>query len=240
MKNLIAILVFSLFTISLVAQYESKGILISTSLGVAKTELSSLTSNPQNGNIPPPQSISKSFSFAPEISYVASEKFMIGLGYFSNEIENSFKSSITNFINGNPVIVGSFSNLSSTKISGLTLHMRYSQNILSKLIVSLKFTYLNLKGENLVESSNIQNNPNFPSQIQKNTSNFNLGEARFSPSLHYFISKKFGCYVEVLGLNLKFSDSRKANKDMDYNFDLNPTNWRVGFFYFIPTQKAIE
>jgi hypothetical protein len=240
MKNLTAILVYSLLSFSLFAQYDRAGILISTSLGVSKTESFPITVSPKNSNIPLPQSISKSSSFAPEISYVANEKFMIGLGYFSNETENSFTSSITTFTNGTTVIGGSFSNLTSTKISGLTLHMRYSQNILSKLIVSLKFTYLNLKGENLLEISNVLNNPNFPNQFEKNTSNFTLGEARFSPSLHYFISKKFGCYVETLGLNLKFSDSRKITKDMNYNFDLNPTNWRVGLFYFIPTQKAVE
>jgi hypothetical protein len=239
MKNLTATIAFLLSTFSLLAQYDRKGILISSSLGFAKSEAFSL-SNPSNINIPPSQNISKSSSIAPEISYVASEKFMIGLGYFSNSNESNFNSSITTFSNGTTVIGGSFSNLNSSKISGLTLHMRYSQNVFSKLIFSLKFTYLNLKGENISEISSVQNNSNFPNQFDKRMSTFSFGEARFSPSIHYFISKNFGCYVETLGLNLRFSDSRKVNKEIDYNFDLNPNTWRIGFFYFIPTQKASE
>jgi hypothetical protein len=241
MKNLTATLACFLFTLSLFAQYDSKGLLISTSLGFSKTE--SISPRELNGNsgIPPSQTISKTFVATPEISYVVSEKFMIGLGYFSSNSENSFNASNINFINGTAMVAGLFSNTNSSKTSGLTLHMRYSQNIASKLIVSLKFTYLNLKGESVSETTSTnQNNSN--SQIQSNRafSAFSLGETRFSPSIHYFISKNFGCYIETTGLNLRFSDSRKINKDVDYNFDLNPNTWRVGLFYFIPTQKASE
>jgi hypothetical protein len=238
MKNLTVTLAFFFIAFSLFAQYDRKGILISTSLGFSKSEAFSLA--PANFNNPTSQNISKSSSIAPEISYVASEKFMIGLGYFSSSNESSFTSSNTTFSNGSTVIGSSFSNLNSSNTSGLTLHMRYSQNVFSKLIFSLKFTYLNLKGENNSEVSSLQNNPSFPNQFDKRTSTFNYGEAHFSPSIHYFISKSFGCYIETLGLNLTFSDSRKANKDIDYNFDLKPNTWRVGLFYFIPTQKAIE
>jgi hypothetical protein len=238
MKNLTVAIAFLLSTLSLYAQYDRKGLLVSTSLGFSKSEAFSLA--PANFNHPPSQNISKSSSIAPEISYVASEKFMIGLGYFSNSNESNFTSSITTFSNGSTVIGGSFSNLNSSNTSGLTLHMRYSQNVFSKLIFSLKFTYLNLKGENNSEVSSVQNNPSFPNQFDKRTSTFSFGEARFSPSIHYFISKSFGCYIETLGLNLRFSDSRKANKDIDYNFDLNPQTWRIGLFYFIPTQKTSE
>lgn len=237
MKNLTATIAFLLLAFSLFAQYDRKGILISSSLGFSKSEAFSLT-NTSNGNIPPPQNILKASSFAPEISYVANEKFMIGLGYFSSSSESSFMTSITTFSNGTTVIGGSFSNINTSTTSGLTLHMRYSQNILSKLIFSLKFTYLNLKGETTTEINSV--NQNFQNQFDRRVSNFSFSETRFSPSMHYFISKYFGCYVETTGLSLRFSDSRKADKNLDYNFDLNPNTWRIGLFYFIPTQKAIS
>jgi hypothetical protein len=239
MKNLTAILACFLFTFSLFAQYDRKGILISSSLGFSKKDAIIENFNQNPNNFTPPTATNKNTNLAFEMSYVSSEKFMIGLGYNSNTFENN--NSFTQLlINPQTNIATSltFSTINSNSLSGLTLHMRYSQNIFSKCIFSVKFTYLNMKGETKIENVIT---PNFPvNNGQNRTTNFSFGEARFSPSIHYFISKKFGCYIETIGLNLNFSDSRKTTKDIDYNFDLNPNTWRVGLFYFIPTQKAIE
>jgi hypothetical protein len=242
MKNLTTILAFLLFSFSLFAQYDRSGILISTSLGFSKKQDFSQTIffTSTNPNFSPPENILKTFSISPGISYVVNEKFMIGIGYFSSTFESSFTQSFIT-TNQNGVIVNQTStNNTKNELSGPTLHLRFSQNIMSRLIFSLKFTYFNLKGVDNLNFVVPFSNPNFPNPNNNRTLNYNFGEARFSPSLHYFISQKFGCYIETVGLNLKFSDSRLPNKGMDYNFDLNPQTWRVGLFYYIPTTKAIE
>jgi hypothetical protein len=227
------------FSLSAFGQYNRAGLLFSTSLGFSKTQDFSeniFFGGNNNNNFSPPENISKTFSIAPEFSYVASEKFMIGFGYLSTTLEDFFSQSFNSTDkNGLPIVQTSTSNFKSM-VSGPTLHLRYSQNIVSKLIVSLKFTYFNLKGiiDTEFTDSNISN------FNTKNTINYNVGEARFSPSLHYFISQKFGCYVETEGLKLNLNDSRKLNKSIDYNFNLTPQNWRIGIFYFIPTKKAVE
>jgi hypothetical protein len=227
------------FNLSAFGQYNRAGLLFSTSLGFSKTQDFSeniFFGGNNNNNFSPPEVISKTFSIAPEFSYVVNEKFMIGVGYFSNTSEESFSQTF-NSTNQNGVNVPQTTTSNfKTALSGPTLHLRYSQNLFSKLIFSLKFTYFNLKGIDDSESTDT-NNSTFN---QKNSINYNLGEARFSPSLHYFISEKFGCYIETVGLNLNFSDSRKPNKDVDYNFNLNPTNWRIGIFYFLTFKKSVE
>ncbi len=238
MKKILTIL--SLFlSLSLFSQYDRSGILISTSLGFSKKQdfSENLFFSGNNNNFSPPEIISKTFSVAPEFSYVVNEKFMIGVGYFSNTFEESFSQTFNSANSNGNFFAQTSSSTFKSELSGPTLHLRYSQNILSKLIFSLKFTYFNLKG---VDNSEFTNNNNNTPSIQKNTISYNLGEARFSPSLHYFISQKFGCYIETVGLNFNFSDSRKPNKDVDYNFSLNPQNWRIGIFYFIPIKKTIE
>jgi hypothetical protein len=239
MKNLIATLAFFLIAFSLFAQYDRAGLLISTNLGFAKKQdFSQSVFFSSGSNIPQPESNLKAFSIASEVSYVVNEKFMIGFGYLSSSNENTFTQSL-NITNQNGVnTIGTFKNNTKINLYGPSLHLRYSQNIISRLIFSLKFTYFNLKGEDSFEFVDNFNNPNNPNS--KRTLAYNIGEARFSPSLHYFISQKFGCYIETTGLNFNLSDSRKPNKDLDYNFDLNPNTWRVGLFYFIPTSKAIE
>ena len=241
MKNLTVMLACLLFTFSLFGQYDRKGILLSSSLGFSQKQDFSQNIffiGANNNNNPLPTNTLKTFSIAPEISYVANEKFMIGLGYFSRTSENSFTQSFTG-TNQNGVFTSQVStSTNKSELSGLTLHLRYSQNIISRLIFSIKFTYFNLKGADFTDFTDPFGNPN-PKNNQR-TLAYNFGEARFSPSIHYFISQKFGCYIETIGLNLNFSDSRKNNKEIDYNFDLNPNTWRVGLFYFIPTQKAIE
>jgi hypothetical protein len=239
MKNLTATLAFFMFTFSLFAQYDRAGFLLSTSLGFSKKQDFSeniffVGSN--NNNILPPEIISKSFSIASELSYVVNEKFMIGVGYFSNTTEESFSQTFNATNQTGTIVSQSSTNNFKTALSGPTLHLRYSQNILSKLIFSVKITYFNLKGLDDFEFTD-SNNTTFN---QKNTVNYTLGETRVSPSLHYFISEKLGCYIETVGLNLNFSDSRKPNKDIDYNFNLNPTNWRIGIFYFLPFKKSVE
>lgn len=237
MKNLTAIFFFLLFSFSLFAQYDRPGILISTSLGFSKKQdLSQTFFFPTN--VPKPEFIFKSFSIAPEASYVFNEKFMIGLGYFSNSNENISKQFVNAFLNGVNTVTP-LTNSFKSNLYGPTIHMRYSQNIISRLLFSLKFTYFNLKGEDSSERTNPFNNPNTVI-TEKSSSTYNFGEVRFSPSLHYFISQKFGCYIETVGLNLRVSDTRIVDKDIDYNFDLTPNTWRVGLYYFIPTQKAVE
>jgi hypothetical protein len=239
MKNLTVAIALLLSTFSLFAQYDRKGLLVSTSLGFSKNDRIFENFNLGQPNVQLPTSTAKNTNLAFEMSYVTSEKFMIGLGYLSNKSENNNNSTQPVF---NPSTGGNipttFTSINTNTISGLTLHMRYSQNVFSKCIFSLKFTYLNLNSETKAESFSTPTAPN--NFGQSTTKGFSFSEARFSPSIHYFISKKFGCYIETLGLNLNFSDSRKVNKEIDYNFDLNPQTWRVGLFYFIPTSKAIE
>jgi hypothetical protein len=239
MKNLTATITFFLLTFSLFAQYDRAGFLLSTSLGFSKkqdfTENIFFVGN-NNGNVSAPEIISKSFSVAPEFSYVVNEKFMIGVGYFSTTTEESFSQTFKTTNQTGAIISLSSSNNFKTTLYGPTLHLRYSQNILSKLIFSVKLTYFNLKG---LEESEFTD-PNNTTFNPKNIINYSLGEARVSPSLHYFISEKFGCYIETVGLNLNFNDSRKTNKDVDYNFNLNPANWRIGIFYFLPFKKSVE
>jgi hypothetical protein len=236
MKKILTIALL-LFNFSVFGQYDRKGILVSSSLGFSKKGFTFKNFNQGQNNFPPPTSTNKNTDLAIEMSYVSSEKFMIGLGYIFNKFEST--NSSTQFI-FNQVTGGSvpsvFTSINSSTISGLTLHMRYSQNIFSNCIFSLKFTYLNLKDDSKTENfSTPSSSNNFG---QNSTTNLGFNEARFSPSIHYFISKRFGCYIETMGLNLNFSDSRKSNTDIDYNFDLNPNTWRVGLFYFIPTKAS--
>jgi hypothetical protein len=236
MKKILTIALL-LFSFSVFGQYDRKGILVSSSLGFSKKDFTFENFNQGQNNFPPPTATTKNTDLAIEMSYVSSQKFMIGLGYISTKLEST--NSSTQFIFNSATagnIPTTFTDINSNTISGLTLHMRYSQNIFSNCIFSLKFTYLNLKGETKFENFSI---PSFSNNFRQNrTTNFSFNEARLSPSIHYFISKKFGCYIETMGLNLNFSDSRKTNKDIDYNFDLNPNTWRVGLFYFIPTKAS--
>jgi hypothetical protein len=240
MKNLTAILACLLFTFSLFGQYDRKGLLISSSLGLSKKQdfSQAVFFIGANNNNPPPTNTAKTFSIAPEISYVANEKFMIGLGYFSKTSENMFTQSFVGTNQNGGFVTQTSTSTNKSDLSGLTLHLRYSQNIVSRLIFSMKFTYFNLKGVDFTDFTDPFGNPN-PKNNQR-TLTYDFGEVRFSPSIHYFISQKFGCYIETIGLNLNLTDSRKTNKDIDYNLDLNPSTWRVGLFYFIPTQKASE
>jgi hypothetical protein len=240
-KILVATLLF--FNFSLFSQFESSGFLISTGLSFSKKE----TFTPLNPafmnvpNLPPNQANQTALNISPEISYVVNSKFMIGLGYTS--VQSKRESNTTSgFSSTNGIItsVRKTVSISENKQSGLSLHIRYSQNIMSNLVVNLKFNYINWKGTASVENTSTNTPVGNPIPPFLANSTFNFGEVRFSPSLHYFISKGFGCYVETLGLNFQFDDSRAKPNSTNYNFDLNPENWRIGFFYFIPTQKAIE
>jgi hypothetical protein len=221
------------FSLSVFGQYDRAGVLISTSLGFSKTE------GPQFGNSIfnsfnqfQNTSKTKKFTASPEFSYVVNKKFMIGLGYSFTQQSDVFDLVGTN---QNGVFISN-TIVTEATLSGLSLHMRYSQNILEKLIFSVKFTYYNLKGMNRLEDNNqFVNNQN-----QNRTNEFDVKQIHLSPCLNYFFGKSFGCFVETQGLEVQVSDSRKNLKEPDYNFDLNPQNWRIGFFYFIPTQKAIE
>ncbi len=231
------------FSFKLFSQFQSNGILISTGLSFSKKETFTPLS-PAFQNLPnqqPNQIIQTAYNVSPEISYVVNSKFMIGLGYSSVQSKREFNGT-SGFGTSNGVVTSVSKTTSTTenKLSGLSLHMRYSQNVTSNFIFSLKFTYFNWKGEAKNESVTTRTPPSNSITPISSNSTFDFGEARFSPSIHYFISKNFGCYIETTGLNLRFSDSRKINKDVDYDFDLNPNTWRVGLFYFIPTQKAIE
>jgi hypothetical protein len=231
------------FSFSLFSQFQRTGILVSTGLSFSKIEKFTPL-NPVFKNItnqPPNQRLLTAYNVSPEISYVVNSRFMIGLGYSIIQSKRE-SNALSGSSSTNGIVTSITRSISTTenKQSGLSLHMRYSQNILSKFIFSVKLTYNNWKGESKFENQTIITPVTNPRPPFLGISTFSFGEVRFSPSLHYFISKGFGCYVETLGLGLEFNDSRAKTKDINYNFDLDAQNWRIGFFYFIPTQKASE
>jgi hypothetical protein len=239
----ILIIVSLFFSFSLFSQFQGTGILVSTGLNFSKQEtftpLSPVFKNITNQ--PPNQTTQTAYNASPEISYVVNSRFMIGLGYSiiqSKRESNALSGSSST--NGTVTSITRSISTRENKQSGLSLHMKYSRNVLGNLIFSLKFTYYNWKGESKFENLTMTTPVSNPRPPFLGSSTFSFGEVRFSPSLHYFISKGFGCYVETLGLGLEFNDSRAKTKDINYKFDLDAQNWRIGFFYFIPTQKASE
>jgi hypothetical protein len=232
-----SIVLLSFISISAFSQFEGSGILISTNVGIINRK-SNITSgfalNPSPDNTA--KNIDKSLNVHTELSYVVNSKFMGGIGYFINnsslQIEN-----ISSFVNNGTPILTTSRSTAETRVKGVSFHVRYSQEVVKKLIFSLKLSFLPSRGETEIsraDSSNLKGYPNTSSSIAIPVS---FNELRISPSIHYFIGEKWGCYAEILGLNALFNDSREYYNETRYNLDFNPSNWRLGVFYNISFRK---
>jgi hypothetical protein len=231
MKQLF-IFLLCLISISVFSQFEKSSILISTNVGIInqRTHNSLFTPNPSADNTV--THVDKSLNLHTELSYVINSKFMAGVGYFINnsnfEIDNV--SSFNN--NGTTIVTHSQSNI-ETRVKGVSVHFRYSQEIVNRLIFSLKLSFLPSRGEAENSRNDTSNLAGYPNKSTSIVAPVSFNELRISPSIHYFIGKKWGCYAEIMGLNALFNDSREFYNETRYNLDFNPTNWRLGFFYNI-------
>jgi hypothetical protein len=233
----LSIVFLCFMSISAFSQFEGSGFLISTNIGVINrkspsTSLFSTTPNPDNTVT----NIDKSLNLHTELSYVFNSKFMAGIGYFINnsnfEIENI--SSFNN--NGIRIVTARHLNI-ETNVKGISAHLRYSQEVLKRLVLSLKLSFLPSRGESVHTQNDSSNLVGYPNKIVANSIAVSFNELRISPSIHFFIGKNWGCYTEILGLNALFNDSREYNNETRYNLDFNPTNWRLGLFYNITLRK---
>jgi hypothetical protein len=244
MKNLTTTLTFIFFSFSLFAQYECKGIQISSVFGFPKSEALFYTPATQI-------STSNTFSLSFEGSYAFNPKLMAGIGY--TLINSDFQTekpisivleSISAFgTTSKEFYYGSQKIIEKNIQNSVSMHLRYSQRILEKLFINLKFTYFNWRGENTIKASELElrsGNSGIFSPSTEDIYKYNFSEVRFSPSLQFFILKNLGCYVEPLGLSYKFMDSRKSDNSFDRSLNFNFQNVRWGIFYFIQTSKKIK
>ncbi len=156
--------------------------------------------------------------FNPNIGYTISNRFLVGLGV----------------------------NFQQTKTDGLTLHsttiikklltsksiepsvfLKYLKPINSRLIFSLK---LNLYYGKLYLEQNIQSNT-AGGTFFKSENKYH--GASFSPELLFLLTKKIGLHVNFRGLNVVKTEVLPGGLITEYDFNLNPSNWKFGVFVLL-------
>ena len=235
---LLAILMCSSFRID--AQNLKGSFYIDGNVNFSK-EVSNVVYSPNSGT--PSEFGTKSFGVAPNIGYGISNCFLIGMGVNYQQIRTESLQQQSNPSSGYSTIF--ISRDYTTKTIAPTVFLKYLKPLNSKIFigVSLNLEYGKEKTKNNLPSSDFSGllfgpfgNPITVTSAAKDFTDY-YGVS-LSPEILFFVTNKIGLRANFNGFTFVKKDAFASKQTREYNFNLNPANWKFGVFILLEKKEV--